>query len=160
MEKDLITRFHKPDEDVKVLNGQIVGEMGDCGGQPQFLEILPKFIDNLSLGLLVIDLSQRFDDYPMNYYYNKEGKSVGEGVRSTLTNEQIIRLCLRMIISKSQEDRRVKVIFVGTHRDEEYKCTETREEKNHKLKDMVKSLNLEENVIYRNEDELIYAINA
>ena len=160
VEKDLITRFYKPDDDVKVLNGQIVGEMSDCGGQPQFLEILPKFIDNLSLGILVINLGQRFDEYPMNYYYNEEGKSVGKGVRSTLTNEQIIRLSLRMIVSKSQGDRRVKVIFVGTHRDEEYKCTETREEKNCKLKDMVKSLCLEENVIYRNKDELIYAVNA
>ena len=160
VEKDLITRFYKADEDVKVLNGQIVGEMSDCGGQPQFLEILPKFIDNLSLGILVTDLSQRFDDYPMNYYYNKEGESVGEGVKSTLTNEQIIRLCLRMIVSKSQKDRCVKVIFIGTHRDEEYKCTETREDKNHKLMDMVKSLGLEKNVIYRNKDELIYALNA
>ena len=160
VEKDLITRFYKPDEDVKVLNGQIVGEMSDCGGQPQFLEILPKFIDNLSLGILVTDLSQRFDEYPMNYYYNEEGQSVGEGVKSTLTNEQIIRLCLRMIVSKSQKDRHVKVIFVGTHRDEEYKCTETREEKNRKLKDMVKFFGLEKNVIYRNKYELIYALNA
>ena len=160
VEKELITRFYKADEDVKLLKDQIVGEMGDCGGQPQFLEILPKFIDNLSLGILVTDLSQRFDDYPMNYYYNEEGESVGEGVKSTLTNEQIIRLCLRMIVSKSQGDRRVKVIFVGTHRDEEYKCSESREEKNCKLMDIVKSLSLEENVIYRNEDELIYALNA
>ena len=160
VEKDLITRFYKPDEDVKVLDGQIVGEMSDCGGQPQFLEILPKFIDNLSLGILVTDLSQRFDDYPINYYYNEEGKSVGEGVKSTLTNEQIIRLCLRMIVSKSQKDRHVKVIFVGTHRDEEYKCTETREEKNRKLIDMVKFFGLEKCVIYRNKYELIYALNA
>ena len=160
VEKDLITRFYKTEENVKLLKDQIVGEMGDCGGQPQFLEILPKFIDNLSLGILVTDLSQRFDDYPMNYYYNEEGESVGEGVRSTLTNEQIIRLCLRMIVSKSQGDRRVKVIFVGTHRDEEYKCTQSREEKNRKLMDIVKSMCLEENVIYRNEDELIYALNA
>ena len=160
VEKDLITRFYKPDENVKLLNDQIVGEMGDCGGQPQFLEILPKFIDNLSFGILVTDLSQRFDDYPMNYYYNEEGKSVGEGVKSTLTNEQIIRLCLQMIVSKSQGKRRVKVIFVGTHRDKEYKCAETRTEKNCKLKEMVKSLGLEENVIYRNKDELIYALNA
>ena len=51
-------------------------------------------------------------------------------------NEQIIHLCLRMMVSKSQGVRRVKIIFVGTHRDEEYKCTETREEKKHKLKGM------------------------
>ena len=85
--------------------------------------------------LVYCDRSQpAFDDYPMNYYYNEEGESVGEGVKSTLTNEQIIRLCLRMIVSKSQGDRRVKVIFVGTHRDEEHKCTETREEKESQVK--------------------------
>ena len=49
VQKDLITSFNILDEDVKILNDQIVGEMSDCGGQPQFLEILPKFIDNYFL---------------------------------------------------------------------------------------------------------------
>ena len=70
IEKELIVKFHRPDENVESLEGQIVVEMSDCGGQPQFLEILPRFIENLSIGILVNDLSQSLDEYPLNYYYN------------------------------------------------------------------------------------------
>ena len=160
VERDLLTRFHKPDEDIKLLNGQTIAEMADCGGQPQLLEILPRFLDGISLGILVIDLSQCFDNYPINCYYNEKGEPVGEGVRSTLTNEQIIRLFLQMIVSLSQGGNHVKVLFVGTHRDEEYKSTETREEKNRKLKKIVESLDLEKSIIYRNHHEIIFALNA
>jgi hypothetical protein len=53
VEKQLIAKFHQPDEDVPSLEDQIVVEMSDCGGQPQFLEILPRFIENMSLGIFV-----------------------------------------------------------------------------------------------------------
>ena len=160
VERDLLTRFHKPDEDKNLLNGQTLAEMTDCGGQPQLLEILPRFLDGISLGILVTDLSQCFDDYPINCYYNEKGEPVGEGVRSTLTNEQIIHLFLQMIVSLSQGGNRVKILFVGTHRDEEYKSTETRDEKNRKLKKIAESLGLEKSIIYRNHHELIFALNA
>ena len=162
VEKDLIVQFHKHEASVESLEGQIVGEVTDCGGQPQFLEILPRFIDNLSLGILVTDLSQRLDECPMNYYYNSQGEPIGEGVRSLLTNEQILCRCMQMIVSQSQGGRRVRFVFVGTHRDLEHKCTESREEKNLKLIAMVKSFDLEDSVIYSNQqfNELIFALNA
>ena len=159
VEEELINR---PDEDVESLEGQIVVELSDCGGQPQFLEILPRFIENMSLVILVNDLSQSLDDCPLNYYYNADGVSVGEGVRSLLTNEQVFRLCLRMIASQSQGDRRVRFVFVGTHRDLEGKCTQSREEKNRRLKEIVESFGLEDCIIYRNRqfNELIFAVDA
>ena len=162
VEKELIVKFHRPDEDVESLEDQIVLEFSDCGGQPQFLEILPRFIENMSLGILVNDLSQSLDDCPLNYYYNADGESVGEGVRSLLTNEQVIRLCLRMIASQSQGGRRVRFVFVGTHRDLEGKCTQSRAEKNRRLKEMVEAFGLEDCIIYRNRqfDELIFAVDA
>lgn len=162
VEKQLIAKFHQPDVDVESLEGKIIVEMSDCGGQPQFLEILPRFIENMSLGILVNDLSQSLDDYPLNYYYNTDGKSVGKGVRSLLTNEQVIRLCLRMIASQRREGRRLRFVFVGTHRDLEDKCTQSRKEKNRRLKEMVESFGLEDCVIYRNRqfEELIFAVNA
>ena len=162
VEKELIVKFHRPDEDVESLEGQIVVELSDCGGQPQFLEILPRFIENMSLGILVNDLSQSLDDCPLNYYYNADGESVGEGVRSLLTNEQVIRLCLRMVASQNQGGRRVRFVFVGTHRDLEGKCTQSREEKNRRLKEMVEAFGLEDCVIYRNRqfNELIFAVDA
>ena len=160
VEKDLIVDFHQPGEDVESLEDQTVGDVTDSGGQPQFLEILPRFIDDLSLGILVTDLSQRLDDYPVNYYFNDQGQSVGEGVKSSLTNEQILRRFMQMIASKSQGSKRVRFVFVGTHRDLEHMCTESREEKNRKLKDMVKSFGLEDSVIYQDQHELIFALNA
>ena len=160
VEKELMVKFHRPDEDVESLEDQIVLEFSDCGGQPQFLEILPRFIENMSLCILVNDLSQSLDDCPLNYYCNADGESVGEGVRSLLTNEQVIRLCLRMIAS--QGGRRVRFVLVGTHRDLEHKCTQSREEKNRRLKEIVESFGLEDCVIYRNGqfNELIFAVDA
>lgn len=162
LEEDLIVKFHQLGDDSESLEDQIVVEMSDCGGQPQFLEILPRFIENISLGILVIDLSQSLDDYPLNYYYNEDGESVGEGVKSLLTNEQVLRLCLRMIASQCQGGRRVRFVFVGTHRDLEGNCTQSREEKNRRLKEMVESFGLEDFVIYRNSkfDEFIFAVDA
>ena len=162
VEKDLLVKFHHLGDDAESLEGQIVLEMSDCGGQPQFLEILPRFIETISLGILVSDLSQSLDDYPLTYYYNDDGESVGEAVRSPLTNEQVLRLCLRMIASQCQGGRRVRFVFVGTHRDLEDKCTQSREEKNRRLKEMVELFGLEDCVIYRNRqfDELIFAVNA
>ena len=162
VEKDLIVDFHQPGEDVESLEDQTVGDVTDSGGQPQFLEILPRFIDDLSLGILVTDLSQRLDDYPVNYYFNDQGQSVGEGVKSSLTNEQILRRFMQMIVSKSQGSKHVRFVFVGTHRDLEHVCTESREEKNRKLKDMVKSFGLEDSVIYQDRqfNKLIFALNA
>ena len=162
VEKDLIVDFHQSAENVESLEDQTVGDVTDSGGQPQFLEILPRFIDDLSLGILVTDLSQRLDDYPVNYYFNDQGQSVGEGVKSSLTNEQILRRFMQMIVSKSQGSKRVRFVFVGTHRDLEHVCTESREEKNRKLKDMVKSFGLEDSVIYQDRqfNKLIFALNA
>ncbi len=163
VEKDLIVKFHQVgDYVVSSCEGQIIVEMSDCGGQPQFLEILPRFIDDVSLGVLVSDLSQSLDDHPLNYYYNDDGESVGKGVRSPLSNEQVLRRCLRMIASQCQGGRRVRFVIVGTHRDLERWCPQSRREKNRRLKEMVESFGLEDCVIYRSRqfEELIFAVNA
>ena len=177
VEKDLIVKFHLLDDLVESLKGHVICEMSDFGGQPQFLEILPRFLENMDFSIIVTDLSQNLDDHPLNYYYNKEGKSVGKGVESPLTNMQVLRLCLRMIASQSQgAGRRVRFAVVGTHRDLEGKCphrneeggcihtdgecAESRERKNQRLFEMVESFGLGDNAIYRNRCELIFAINA
>ena len=110
---------------VKSFNGRVVVEITDCGGQPQFLEIFPRFLKNVDFAIVVINLSLSLDAYPTNYYYSEEGKSVGVGVPSPLTNEQVLRLFLRMIASQSQGDRPVKFAIVGTHRDLEGTCVHT-----------------------------------
>ena len=65
-------------EYVESLDGKVLGRIIDIGGQPQLLEILPRFISGTSLGVVVTDLNQDLADYSISYFYGKDGKSVGK----------------------------------------------------------------------------------
>ena len=163
VDKYLFGVLHLGLEEAVSLDGKIIAQLLDCGGQPQFLEILPRFIGGMSLGILVIDLSKRLDERPLSYFYGEDGQSVGEGVKSNMTNEQLFRLFLQMIVSQSEEHRKIKFLIVGTHRDEEENSVgETRGQKEKKVKDIITSSRMEENVIYTDEshEHIIFAINA
>ena len=149
-------------EDVKSIDKKVLGRIIDIGGQPQLLELLPRFISGISLGVVVTDLSQDLADYPINYFYGDDGKSVGKGIKSSLTNEQIIRVFLQMIVSQSTKQKKVKVMIVGTHKDVERKSKETRKRKEKKLKEIVTTFGLEKNIIYTDETHtsIIFAVNA
>ena len=149
-------------KDVKSLDNKVLGRIIDIGGQPQLLELLPRFISAISLGVIVTDLSQDLADYPISYFYGDDGKSVGKGIKSTLTNEQIIRVFLQMIVSQSTKQKKVNVMIVGTHKDVEHKCKETRKKKEKKLKDIVTTFGLEKNIIYTDvtHASIIFAVNA
>ena len=153
---------HRELEYVESLDGKVLGRIIDIGGQPQLLEILPRFISGTSLGVVVTDLSQDLADYSISYFYGEDGKSVGKGVKSNLTNEQIIRVFLQMIVSQSNEQKKVKIMIVGTHRDVEHKSKETRCKKEKKLKNIIATFGLDENVIYTDETHtnVIFAVNA
>ena len=163
VDERLLGVLHMGLENAKSLDGKIIAQLLDCGGQPQFLEILPRFIGGMSLGILVIDLSKCLDEHPLSYFYGNDGKPVGEGVKSRMTNEQLFYLFLQMIVSQSQEHRRTKFLIVGTHRDEEENSVgETREQKEKKIADIITSSGMEENVIYTDQSHAhtIFAVNA
>ena len=163
VEERLMGVLHVGLEEAKSLDGKIIAQLLDCGGQPQFLELLPRFISGMSLGILVIDLSKRLDEHPMSYFYGEDGQPVGEGVKSSMTNEQLIRLFLQMIVSQSQEHRKTKFLIVGTHRDEEVNSVgETREQKEKKIADIIISSGMEQNVTYTDQshEHIIFAVNA
>ena len=149
-------------EDVNSIDKKVLGRIIDIGGQPQLLELLPRFISGISLGVVVTDLSQDLADYPISYFYGDDGKSVGKGIKSSLTNEQIIRVFLQMIVSQSTKQKKVNVMIVGTHKDVERKSKETRKTKEKKLKDIVTTFGLEKNIIYTDvtHDSIIFAVNA
>ena len=69
---------------------------------------------------------------------------------------------LQTIVSQSNEQRNIKVMIVGTHRDIEYKCWESRSNKEQKLKDIITSFGLQKKVIYTDKtlSRLIFAVNA
>ena len=163
VDKRLMGVLHLSLEKAMSLDGKIIAQLLDCGGQPQFLEILPRFIGVMALGILVIDLSKRLDEHPLSYFYGEDGQPIGEGVKSSLTNEQLFRLFLQTIVSRSQEHRKTMFLIVGTHRDEEEKSMdETREQKEKKIADIITISGMEENVIYTDQshEHIIFAVNA
>ena len=122
----------------------------DTGGQPQFLEILPAFIRNVSLLLLLVKLSEELSDTPTVEYFSPDGKSYQLGV-FPLSNEQLLLQAAQLslfhqsqislphnIIEKEQSQPNMTV--VGTFADQESKCKETRSEKNNRLKTASSSL--------------------
>ena len=140
----------------------------DSGGQPQFLEILPAFIRNISLLLLLVKLSEELPDTPTVEYFSPDGKSYQLGV-FPLSNEQLLLQAAQLslfhqsqislphnIIEKEQSQPNMTV--VGTFADQESKCKETRSEKNNRLKELLQPF--KKQLIPRSKSEIIFPVNA
>ena len=137
----------------------------DSGGQPQFLEILPAFIRNVSLLLLLVKLSKEISDTPTVEYFSPDGKSYQLGV-FPLSNEQILLQTAQLsMFHKSQlslphiekEQSQPNMVIVGTFADQENKCKETRSEKNNQLKQLFEPFRKQ--LIPRSASE-IFPVNA
>jgi len=137
----------------------------DSGGQPQFHEVLPAFIRNTTATIFVMKLSERLDEHPLIEYYDRNGELCGKSYSHALSNEQILQCCVRTMHSRPStgEGKHSKTLLVGTHRDLESTCSETRVEKNRKLVKMLMPIPQDELVLYcpRLQDpEVIFPINA
>lgn len=133
-------------------------KLTDNGGQPQFLEVLPLFVRHVSLGIFTVKLNKRLDSHPI--YFDESGRKIG---RSCYSHEQMIRFWLRTLISQDKGVKRMRFLFLGTHRDlQEQSVGESIQEKNAKLLKIVSSFKLQDSVIFSNQgcDNLIFAINA
>ena len=136
----------------------------DSGGQPQFHEVLPIFLRHMSLYIFVFKLSEELATKPMVEYFNHSGQSMGTPYQSAQSNEQLLKHCLRAMHThrSKSESECSKIMIVGTYRDKEHHCkSETREEKNKKLADILLPA-FKDEIIYYNlpEDKLIFPINA
>ena len=144
--EEALTTFHKL---------QII----DSGGQPQFHEILPKFLRRMTLYVFVFKLSEELDTKPVVEYYNESGERIGTPYQSSQSHEQLMKHCLRTMHShRSKTKRCSKVMVVGTHLDEEFKSKESQEEKNKKLGKLLLPTFKDEVVYYK--DKFIFPINA
>ena len=139
----------------------------DTGGQPQFHEVLPIFMRDTSATMFAIRLDESLSTHPLIEYFDDNGHRVGIPYRSAFTNEQILRYCMRVTqsqASQSEEGLCPNTIFIGTHKDLEDKCPESREEKNRKIHDITDMLlpEVQKDVIYFGEGlkELIFPLNA
>ena len=134
----------------------------DSGGQSQFHEVLPAFIRNTTATIFVTKLSERLDEHPLIEYFDRSGELCGKPYRHALSNDQMLQCCIQTIHSQpsTRDGKHSKTLIVGTHRDIENACSESRAEKNRKLIDMLTPPLQDHLVFYHPFSEVIFPINA
>ena len=137
----------------------------DGGGQSQFHDLLPKFINETSLIIYVINLSQTLNEQPLDDYYI-QGQCVGDS-KSPYQFEQVLKSIIQSACYKkdhSQKTDEVKLLIIGTHKDMITE-RESLDEKNEKLKSILHPF-VEANKLQvlsygdYNKGKLIFPINA
>ena len=131
----------------------------DSGGQLQYHDILPLFIQDPMVTIFVLKLSEELSHHPTIEYYGADGKPVGKPYGSSLSHKQILQHCLGAIHS---QDAHPLIIVVGTHRDTKDSCAETIQEKNQQLKALLDSTPFKFKVLFCGErmKELIFPVNG
>ena len=124
----------------------------DSGGQPQFLELLPAFVQDVSI-LFAVNFSERLDHCPMIYFFGQDGQPVGEPYQSPSSHKQVLEQCLGAVHAR---DVHPQVFVVGTHRDKEHECSEKRKDKDKIVSKIVNT----ECLVEKNESEVIWDING
>ena len=151
---------HKsPSVDNKKLFGVKWIQFIDSGGQLQYHDILPLFIQDPMVTIFVLKLSEELSHHPTIEYYGADGKPVGKPYRSSLSHKQILQHCLGAIHS---QDAHPLIMIVGTHRDAlRWRFwKESIEEKNKQLQALLDSTH--STALYCGEGmkELIFAVNG
>ena len=151
-------------EPQQLLSGELI-YLIDSGGQIEFLEVLPAFLQRMTVCLFIMKLSEKLSEYPKIEYFD-EGKSVGEPTSCAFTNEEMLMRCVQTVQSQraltdGNADEASKVVVVGTHRDLESECPESRDEKNQKLLSLL-SPAFDQSLVYHGQDlkEIIFPVNA
>ena len=138
----------------------------DSGGQPKLLEMLPAYLRNLSSLLLVHRLLETLCSTPMAEYCDKEGKLFELG-HFNLTNLEMLVKCAQLsryhqshlaLPHVEYDDSPPDIVVVGTFRDQEGKCKETRKEKNAQLEVAFEQFG--ESVMRRSNGEIIFGVDA
>eukprot|EP00731_Ephydatia_muelleri_P022394 Em0014g985a len=127
----------------------------DSGGQPQFLDILPAFIQDVSAIVFAVNLSESLDHCPEVYFYGQNSQPVGKPYTSPSSHKQVLEQCMRAFATNTRGSH--PYLFVmGTHRDEEQNCTETKKEKDEIIKRVANS----EFLIHKTGVEAIWEVNS
>ena len=135
----------------------------DSGGQPQFHEILPIFLRQLSFYVFVFRLCDALDSRPLVELY-ADGKQVGTSYRSAQTIEQLLQHCVRTMHSYGASSGcHSQIIVFGTHADElKESLQRTLKQTNEKILKILLSSLLREQIIYFNSalNEVVFPVNA
>ena len=137
----------------------------DSGGQIEFLETMPAFLQHTSVCLFVTKLSEMLSERPKIEYF-ENGKPVGELTQCPFTNEEMLLRCVQTIQTQcthqgTSTSQGSKLVTVGTHQDLENKCSESREQKNQRLRSKL-SPTFDQSLVFRDQDlkEFIFPVNA
>ena len=137
----------------------------DSGGQPAFHEMMPFFFPKIAVILFIMKLSESLDEHPTVRYFYK-GEQVGASYLSTQTNVEIFQqsfLSIQSQVSTRDGEKSTvpKMLLVGTHRDQEWRCSEYRSEKNRKLEALLTN-DSKKHVIYYSprDNEAVFPLNA
>ena len=139
-------------------------QMIDAGGQPQFHEILPVFLRNLSFYIFIFRLCDDLATYPVVEFY-VDGKPVGSPFTSAQSIEQLLQHCVRCIHSyrppTGSQSECPQIMVIGTHVDHEKKSSESRDEKNRKILQVLSPLE-QEQIIYHDPTakKVVIPVNA
>ena len=132
----------------------------DSGGQPQFHELLPLFIHDVSSVIIVSRLSDRLDDHPPDEYY-QDGQCVGKKSFTHLTTTEQIKCLTSSLLSRSTIEGGIpNIIVVGTHRDKAHECPESIEQKNKKLLKIFGPELEEYLMFYKGVENLLFPVNT
>ena len=145
----------------------------DCGGQDEFVEVLPAFMAGPTVFILVFNLS-----HPLNCHYDVRYESSKYGLRqypsSGTVKEVLMRFCssilsfrnvqLQQISAVNEADETsvidappASIISVGTHRD--LVNDDDIEKADSSLQDCIKNTELEGIMEFNTEDQLIIPID-
>ena len=163
-DEELVKLMDQLSTSVDPLTAFRILEMIDCGGQPQFHEILPVFLRHLDFYVFVFRLCDQLDSRPLVEFY-VDGKPVGPPVKSSQTIEQLLQHCARSMhtyrSTAGSEGGCPKIMVLGTHADLEWKSEESREQKNEKILRLLVP-NLEKQIIYHDitSKQVVFPLNA
>ena len=109
--------------------------------------------------VFVLNLSEKLSHQPTIEYYGADGKPVIQPHQSSLSHEKILQHCLEAIRIRSQDAQHL-IIIVGTHADVAGSCSESIEQKNKKLKELLEAGSFR--VLCNSErlDGTIFAVNS
>ena len=118
----------------------------DCSTNPVFQDILPTFVQEITVCVSAIDLSQTLDDHSVVSSFDNDVELPGNFL-SPYTNEQVVHLHSQFAPN---------VLVAGIHADMETKCSESRMMKNQYLSQKDSSWKQK---LLLNGDEPIFPVN-
>ena len=164
LEEEFVTLINNSKPSAEPILKQNWLYMIDSGGQHEFHEVLPIFLNGASNFIFVFRVHESMDEQPLITFYDHSGQLLCEPCPSYLTNEEIFRQCMCTMysfISKSKDNIPPQILLLGTHRDmvKEEDLPKVLESLNERLKKILLP-HFKNQILHKTLDDMIFTINA